>query len=685
MLRPDRALGLSVRLIVSVLLSLATANAAEASHEFKDWLPVTATDWAAAENPDLKIHHAVILYDGNILDDSDPEGSTIHSCYLRVRVLDDKGLDEFRQQQIPYRKDWKVTRLEARTLKENGEIIPLTDKEIFEKTLISFGRSRIKAKAFAFKGAGPGDIVEYRYSIRRSDTAPPLIQMRHGFYTIQSDLTWYYYPQPTGYLSNLTEKELEGLTYRAAYLILNGKRFAVDRAQFPDDEKPEGIRITYKNLPALPDEPLTTSERDAAVLFVGYYDFPRREAKQPYWDRIADWYGSSVREFVKKQARLAGWMQEILSKERDFDRDLSDCFELIHRDIVNVDELSDNELPKEVRESENIDELLKNRMGTSYDLNALLVAMLQKLGYTATVFLSRDSSEGPFIPEWKSAEQFSSNGIGGVAVKRGEAIHFCLPYLSSATPEMLPWEICGTKALMLDLSEGRDYPDFLSMCDIPLAGSEGNEIVLSSRLRLDEEGRLSGRMNLTRGYRNDPFFLSSLVKMTKTGRKDACERIRGLALQSRLEWTADEESLSISAGTIAYSCSLQVDGLVEEAGDSKLCDLGSFRTDDFRFPADERESRIDFRYPRHYSSFVVLDLPAKSAVEDLAPPARMSERFAEYRMSETSDSNTVALSRTLTIPYALLVPTAAEKLRIFFQDLYRTAEQPTVIRQSPAP
>lgn len=665
---------------LGLLGSLRPARSAE---EFKDWRPVGQQDWSASANAELGIHHAVILFDGNIVDDSNPGGPTVHSRYLRVRLLDDEGTEAFRQQQIPFRKDWKVTRLAARTLKGNGEILPVTDKDVFDKTLVAFGRRRLKAKAFAFKGVEAGDIVELRYTIRRDDISPPQIQMRHPYYTIESQLIWHYYPQPTGDLTMLSKKQLEDLTYSAAYSIPNGKRFTCERKQFPNDEAPDGVRVTFHNLPALPDGPFQPSELYDAVLFTGYYDFPRRDARRPYWDRIAKLLGEPVRDFLKEQSRLDSWMKQITQNDRDLDQDLAICLDLIHKDIANFSELEESELPEKLPESTTIDELLENRMGEPFDINCLLVAMLQKLGYDATVFLARDSSEGPFDPNWKSMEQFLGNGISGVAVKRNaNAIEYCVPYLSSAAPGMVPWEICGANALMYDMAGDEHYSSFPSLCEVPMAGMAGNKMTIDLELRPDDEGGLCGRLRLERGYRNDPFALSSLARTAKRGKKDAHERVRDAALRSDLEWSADGESLSFSVGAIAYSCSIRVEGVVDKAGEMLLLDLGSIRTDDFRFPAGERESLIDYRYPRHYTSTVAVRAPSGFEPRDLVAPVRVFEPYAEYNMTEMADSGTVRLRRDLKIPGSLFRPTAAEKFRYFFEKVYATTEQPVVLSRA---
>ena len=585
-------LGVPTPLRLAILLSLLSLlpSPSSALHEFKEWRELGAVEWGAAENPEIGINHSVILFDGHIVDDSDRAVRSSYSRYRSVRVFDATGADEFRTVQIPYRKGWKISRIKARTVKPSGEIIAVGEDDIHEKTIFSIGKNRLRAKVFAFKGVEPGDIVEFMYTARSDDLAPPLVQIQGRAYTLEASLRWYYYPQPYAEdFVNATSDLLDVLTYRSAYVVPNGRAYGGKVTPFGNESSPEGIDVVFQNLPALPDEPYMPADRAMAVIFAAHYEWPRREAKQPYWSRIAEGFGSSTRDFLERQESLGPWMGEILDRPRSLDEDLAACVEKVHKEIRNVDLLDDDEMPERVPESETIDELLENRMGDGKQIDYLVTAMLKKLGYQATVFWARDHEEGPFIPEWKSAEQFT---MCGVAIRRdANRIHFCVPHLTAAAPTTLPWEISGAKALMEDLSDDRTFSDFPPLCDIPMAAEEGNSAKLEVVLREADEGKLAGRLTARWECRSEPFFLQSVSNTLRKSRKDALAMLKGRALRSGIEWSAFEESLSVGTEAVAYSCSLQVDGMVEQAGAMSLVDLGALRIDDYAISEEPTEVR----------------------------------------------------------------------------------------------
>jgi hypothetical protein len=381
---------------------------------------------------------------------------------------------------------------------------------------------------------------------------------------------------------------------------------------------------------------------------------------------------------MEDQETLEPWMKEIIARPRSLDEDLVACVELAHRDILSADLLDDDELPEKVPDSNSIDELIEHHIGTGEQIDYLVAAMLKKLGYQATVFWARDNEEGPFIPEWKSSGQFT---ISGVAIRRdANRIQFCVPHLTAVGATAVPWEICGSKAMMEDLSDDRSFSDFPPLCDIPMAIEDGNRTDLEVLLRMGEGGRLYGRLKARWECLNEPLVLQSLSNDLRKSRKDALARLKGLALRPGIEWTAFEESLAVGNETMAYSCSLQVDGLVEEAGGMSLVDLGALRIDDYSLPEEPRRTNLDFHHPRHYTSNVELILAHGQEVSDLVPPEHFTDRLADFHSACTQEGGRVRLQRDLKIHYGLFLPAAAEPFREFFRTIYKANEQPTVIR-----
>lgn len=677
---PSRRAALCLLRVTVVPCLLLLPHPAMAVLEYAKWRPVGAIDWGAQENPDIGINHAVILFDGHLIDDSDRSQRSVYSHYRRVRVFDASGVDAFRSVEISYRKPWKITRIMARTLKPSGEVIEVTDDDIHEKTLLRVGKYRLRAKVFAFKGVEQGDIVEFAYTMRREGLAPPLVQLQTRTYSVETSLRWIYYPQPYAEdFIDASSQDLDYLTYRSAYIVPNGRTAGARLTAIGSASSPEGIEVLLQNLPGIPEEPYMPADEAVAVIFAGHYEFPRLEAKQSYWERVSEAWGKSTREFMERQDLLDSWMREITDRPRDLDGDLSACVEKVQREIRNADILDDDELPRKLPDSESIDELITNGIGSGEQVDILVTAMMKKLGYQATLFWARDTDEGPFIPEWKSADQFT---IAGVAVRRdANQIQFCVPHLVAVGSTSIPWEICGSKALMEDISDERSFSDFPPLCDIPMATDDANRVDLDVVLSEGEEGRLQGHMTARWACANESFLQQSLSNEARKSRKAALARLKEIVLRPAIRWTAYEESLAIGKGGFAYSCSLQVEGLVEQAAGMSLIDLGAIRMDDYALPGLLRRTNLDFHYPQHYVSRVDLILAPDRDAPDLPPPAQIVDRLAEFRSDCVAENGRIRLHRDLQIHHGLFLPTAADPLRGIFQKIVKAHEQPIIVRR----
>jgi hypothetical protein len=663
------------RTIVSIMvLLLAVASRLSlAQDRYDEWRPVTAVDWQVAENDSLGIHHAVIIYDGTIIDDRDlAERTTLISWYLRVRVFDQKGMEDFRTVEIPFPKGARILKLKARTLKSDGREVEVGPEGIYEKTVLSYGSKRIKSKALAFKGLEAGDILEYFCVQRWEVEAPPLVRLRHPNYTLQTDVLWYYRPLPP--LSQEDRLFLKEYLYTARWAVTNANRFNGTIEELPSVQRPDRIHVSYKNLPALPEEPYMPAEEEVAAQFLGSYHYPNE--KRPYWDRIAQAYGDVTLQFLRKQSRLEAWMGDLLAVGRDSTQDIDRCLALAHRDITNIDLLEDREMPEKVPDCQTVNDVLKNRLGSHTDINYVFLAMLRRLGYTATLFWTRDRSHGPFLKDWQTVSQFT---MGGVVAKRGEKLQWIFPGLPFSDSHTIPWQVTGCRALLENLSGEKDQPgSFPTFADTPMGKPEWNKTSLNATLQMDSLGRAVGHLTVTWDCASDPAFPLRLSKMTK---KEAVEELGERALWSGAKWTREDESFAQEGRTVTYSCSLLVENLLEEAGARKIVNLGLLHPDAYHLPAGARESVIQFRYPVSFGCTVAMSIPEGYTIDQLPQRSAWEDVFGRYTCESASEGEQVVRHRDLTFFHDIYRPEGAEPLRAFFEKVYAADGEPVVLRK----
>lgn len=666
------------RLLLSLLgllwiLPLCTDAAGAYPREYKKWRDIDPSFWRSDSYDSLGIHHAVILFDGVIIDESNRNSEfSIVYYYRRVRVLDDRGIEEFATVEIPFHREDKFEGLKARTLKPDGSEIKVEKDEVYDKTLVSFGKRGVRAKAFAFKGVEAGDILEYITKMRRKVISPPPVRLRHRYYTHETEVLWIFRRMPA--LSQRQAFIHRDDFFVPAYVAPNIRQFKHELRQLPDPEHVQAIYLRVRDLPPIPEEPFMPTEEEVVPLFIGHYQLPNLDEKEPYWSRAAKHMGEGTRDYLKKDSDLAPWMDRF-PDERNLDADLRLCFEIIHENVKCDEFLPLDERSEEWPLRRNVNHLLEHGLGTSYDVSCLLVCMLQRLGYTSTVFWIRDRSEGFFLEDWQSARQFT---MCGVVVESDDGLRWCFPAFPEATPDAMPWEAIGCTALLLDLAEDDDDRPFPHTEHIPMPGPDWNQVRLDMALSVDDDLMARGRLNATLRCRNELSFISELSTMEED---DALKTLRKRALPD-VNATVHDAEFSLDDMEISYSCSLEVEGIVDQAASLLLVDWGALRLDHYELPKKYRELPIDLKYPCHYVSKVELTIPEGYAIEQAPPVAHLEGAFGEFRSETVFGTNSVKLYRDLVLKHSMFARDGAVALREFFDQVSAANADPAVLAKT---
>ncbi|MFN0149732.1 MAG: DUF3857 domain-containing protein [bacterium] len=659
--------------LAALLLVIAFATRGLASERFHEWLPISDSTWAIAPNESLGSLHAAILFDGHIVDDKDIQsGITVISFYRRIRVFDERGRESYGSVTVPFDDDEKLWELKARTVKPDGRVIPVNDDEMHDKSILSFGGRHEKARVFAFKGVELGDIVEY-FGTREAPWGNlPLVQFQHRDFTAEATLNWHFV-------------DFSRSPYVPAWIIANGATFLGSVEQLPDTKKPRQLRVSFRNLPALPDEPFQPPEQLIAARLYGHYVRPDLEEEDPYWERVADEAARRRAIFLGEADRLEWWMKEIERRPRVLSADLADCVARIHAEIDNELSFPPGEGPDEIKSCRTVNNLLALKIGTSENINLLLVKMLQRLGYDASIFWAADRSRAAFVKEWEATRQF---WLQGVVVKkkqdRVDDARWVFPAIPVAVTAGIPWQAQGSGVLIENLGSGKTRP-FPATASVPIQPAEANTVdqVIDVTAYLD--GKLRGRMVVTRHCTSEFDEDWAPSRISETNVDDALKK---LALREGQAWNAFEETTSTEGFTRIYACSLEATGLVETAGARVLVALGQLRVDDYRIPEGARHTDIHLPYPVIYRSKVSLSAPAGYAIESIPADSTATSSFAEFtsrweRSGGTNDQpSRITRERSLRIAECLFTARTAPTLRDYFAAVYKSDAVPVVLKQA---
>ena len=133
------------------------------------YVPAFGVNWTQPKPDELKMTSdpaapdspAVYLFREEIVDDK----LHSHVTYARIKILTEKGKEEFSEIEIPYEKDESgvsISNVEGRTIEPDGTIVPFAGKP-FNKEIVKSGDVTVMAKVFSLPDIRVGSIIEYRY------------------------------------------------------------------------------------------------------------------------------------------------------------------------------------------------------------------------------------------------------------------------------------------------------------------------------------------------------------------------------------------------------------------------------------------------------------------------------------------------------------------------------------------
>ncbi len=216
----------------TLAVSLAAANP-DSSYTHYDW--DTAINLAQLTDKELA-DNAIILVDTRMMEYVKGEEADDYAMYItrhkRIRVNNDKGIDEYNKVFVPIREDDEVIMLKARSIAKDGTVKVLNEKSI--KNLDNY-EDYGNFALFAIEGVEKGGEIEYVYTIKRSaeifgrETYQTDVKIKKATFTliVTEDLkfgTYGYNGFPDGefvkdgerYILNITVTDMEPL-YEEAY------------------------------------------------------------------------------------------------------------------------------------------------------------------------------------------------------------------------------------------------------------------------------------------------------------------------------------------------------------------------------------------------------------------------------------------------------------------------------------
>lgn len=611
------------RFIQPLLFTCICSLACFAGDDWKPIDPAHLSMKAPAVEKDADAE--AIFWEVRVADESTSYGSqTVLTHYLRIKIFTERGKEQKSTIDLPYFGKANISQIQGRTIKANGEIIELKKDAVFERTIVKFGKLKLKTKSFALPGVEPGAIIEYRYR----ESRPTYYHTRLEFQQdIPVQIVKYYV------------KPLASDTYR-----LWSRAFHCNPTPLV---KEQGFNmVSLSNVPAFKEEPYMIPENQVRAWMLLYYSEDSKVDADKYWKELGKKEFNENKPFMKVNDEVrkvaTETMGDAATAEQKLERLLTYCRTKIKYLFDDALDLTDEDR-KKIKENKSPADTLKNGIGTNRDIDLLFAALATAAGFESRVVMVSDRSENFFDPNFGN-DYFLDDRV--IAVKVDTGWKFFAPHMRYVPYGMLPWKHEGLKGLLTDAKE----PTFI---DLPVSAPEKSLERTIGKFKLSEEGTLegdayvefTGHLDAYMKEENDdesPEKREAILKETVKKHLGAVE-ISNIKIQNVTDLTKP----------FTYSFHLKVENYATRTGKRLFIQPALFQFGEAAFFTNaQRKFPIYFDYPYVETSHVEISLPSGFELDNAEAPASFNANdVVKYDVSLklATDAKVMLYDRTLKI------------------------------------
>lgn len=367
--------------------------------------------------------------------------------------------------------DMSLTSFYGRTIKPNGEILELTEKDLhptkLQEDFVAF--SDDQSVKFTFPGVGPGSILEYSYTINKHETF-----YGGGFWPIQLYIPKLY-TRFTVELPDIFFRHNNNWTYFFKNIELGEPQILKNIVNQKSDKNRS--RIFYwevMDVPKLKQEPNDPPYRDIAQyadLDLRYKDW--NELTEKYWRRIKSYFIQGSDSYFKELA--IGIVGDADDEQAKIKRVFGYTQQKYRYLATNIGE--SGYIPNQPKD------IITNKYGDCKDMTVLNTTLLNALGIEAHPALVNTKSNGT-----KPLNLISLDFNHMITyVKTTDGKEFWLDATGSSCPIGEVYSsIEGVEALVI-FEDGKS-----KFIKLPASKCEDNKLERLIKIQINENGDLSG-------------------------------------------------------------------------------------------------------------------------------------------------------------------------------------------------
>lgn len=576
--------------VLSLLCAIVFLSVFANAQEWRPVMPVDLQSSTPVVEPNADAE--AIFWEVRVDDSQASELSLRH--YVRIKIFTERGREDFSRHDVSFTKGTRIKDLEARVTKPDGSVSLVGDKDVLERDIVKAGGFKVRAKTIAFPGLEIGSVVEYRYKEVISDAEANMRLIFQRDVPIR-EISYYVKPfsgdRAMGYF-----------------------RFNVGDTTLIKD-KNGFFKASMQNVPAFREEPYMLPDDEVRRWMYLYYVREMPKTADDYWKQMSSALFGIQKESLKANDEVKKMALQVVGDATTDDEKLKRLYNFVQKDIKNTtyaENVSEEE-KKTAQKNKSAGDTLKNKLGTSGDIDQLFGALARGAGFDARVAFSGNRNEMFFKRDVPNLSLML--GSSSVAVKVGTEWRFFSPASYFVPYGMMSWIEEAQIALIPDQKE-------LIFQAIPLSPAANSVEKRSGTFKLDADGTLtgSGRIEFS-GHQS----YSHKTWNRGESKAEREERLKNY-LRSAMSGSVEIESFTIENADVAdkpftYTFKVKVPGFAQRTGRRLFFQPNVFEKNaQPRFTANSRKYDVYFSYPFTENDDIRIELPAGFKLENAESP-----------------------------------------------------------------
>lgn len=585
----------------------------------------------------------------------------IHTTYVRLKVLSEKG-KEYADQEITYEgAQFKVFGVEGRTIHSDGTVIPFTGKP-YQKLLDKSGTEKYKATVFTLPDVQVGSILEYRYTLgyESNIVLSPRWYLQGPLYTRKA----HFFFQPS---DRMIEDGHGGVMQgRVAYTAVLPKGASVVYSPVA-----KNYSLDVENIPAFPEEEYMPPMHNYSFRTLFYYTIAR--TTDEYWGNEGKYWSKRVDRFID-QSKLSSIANQMVSASDTPAQKLQKIYDAVMT-LENTtftrehSDVEDKALGIKIKTAADI---WGQKRGTRDEITRLFVGLTRAAGFKAYVGYVTNRDRNLFVPDYLNMAQLDDE-IAIVLVD-GKDQYFD-PGERYAVFGNLHWKHSAAQGIR---QTDKGAAVFLT----PTPAYKSTSEFRNAYLEIQPDGKVTGtiRLSLTgsRALYWREFALNNDEDALKQRFTDSVQR----QMPAGIEVKADH-FLGLNSWTTNLQGVFKVTGSMGTATAKRIFLPATLfeSTSQPLFALDKRTQPIDLDYPYAVQDDVTIKLPPAFDIESLPKDADVTyPQNAFYRAKFTREPGMVKSVRVMVLGNFLYTAEEYPPLKDFYQKINAKDKEPAVLQ-----